>query len=132
MKKIKGFVNSDKAGIVSAVLCTVHCLTIPALFFIKFLVAKSSNPLSLPQWWENLDYVFLIISLTAVYHSASHSRSKEIKRLLWIFWAILATAVIGGAAVHWMAYVASAGLIATHFFNLRRSRKAIAVNRSIA
>jgi hypothetical protein len=114
---------SDKAGIGSALLCTVHCLVIPVFFLIKFTWLQGNPAINLPAWWEKLDYFFLLISFLAVYHSAGHTRVREIKISLWIFWGILAIAIIFEATLHNMAYLASAGLVATHFINIRRMRQ---------
>ena len=114
--------KSDKAGIASAVLCMIHCLVIPVLFLLKFSFTDNTI-LQLPLWWEKIDYIFLAISFIAVYHSAGHTRFKEIKIGLWLFWGILATAIVFSATLHWMAYIASAGLIVTHFVNIMRIRK---------
>jgi hypothetical protein len=114
---------SDKAGIGSAVLCTIHCLIVPVFFLIKYSVLSGNSGINLPQWWEKLDYFFLVVSFLAVYHSASHTRSTEIKISLWIFWGILAVAIIFESALHNLAYLASAGLVVTHFINIKRMRK---------
>lgn len=113
--------SSDKAGIASAVLCTIHCLIIPVFFAIKFWWADK-YVLTLPDWWSKLDYLFLSISFLAVYHSATHTRFAAIKAALWVFWAALATAIVFEASLHWLAYIASAGLIVTHYLNIRRLR----------
>jgi hypothetical protein len=115
---------SDKTGITSAVLCTVHCLIIPILFLVKFWWSDKGIIVLLPAWWEKLDFLFLLISFLAVYHSASHTPVKNIRILLWLFWAILAVSIIFATPLHWLAYIASAGLIGTHLFNIRRIRKA--------
>ena len=70
-----------------------------------------------------MDYIFLVVSFLAVFHSAKHTNTKEIKASLWIFWAMLAIAIIFQSAIHWIAYIASAGLIATHYLNIRRLRR---------
>ena len=113
-------VNSDKTGITSALLCTVHCMVIPALFLVKYWQADN-NAFTLPNWWEKLDYVFLAISLWAVYHSAAHARFVQVKISLWFFWCLFALAVVFDKTLHMLAYVASAGLIVTHLINLKVS-----------
>jgi hypothetical protein len=120
--------NSDKVGIASAVICTVHCLIVPVFFLLKF----SSVGSVLPSWWDNLDYLFLFISFIAVYHAASHAVGKVIKLSLWLFWMCLAIAIIFEHRLHWMAYVASTGLIATHVANIRRHQLIIAARKSVA
>jgi hypothetical protein len=122
---------ADKAGIASAVLCTVHCLVVPMLFLIKFTWADELANYRLPYWWELLDYLFLLISFFAVYHSASHTASRPIKMSLWIFWAILAISIIFSKHLHALAYVASAGLVSTHFMNIRRMKRAIRLQRAM-
>lgn len=113
----------DMAGITSAVLCTIHCLVIPALFVFKFSVADNNVTSPLPSWWNAIDYLFLIISFVAVYHSASHTPAKSIRIGLWCSWALLAIAIIFEAQLHWLAYIASAGLITGHFLNIMRMRR---------
>lgn len=116
-------VQSDKAGIASALLCTAHCLVVPVAFLLRSWLADGSPGHILPAWWEKLDYLFLVISFIAVYHSAGHTKYKEIKMALWTFWVILAAAILMETTMHWMTYIASAGLIATHFINIKRLRK---------
>lgn len=116
-------IQSDKAGIASAVLCMIHCLAVPVFFLMRYWFADANIIHALPVWWERVDYVFLLISFWAVYHSAGHTRYKEIKMALWTFWSILAIAILFEATLHWMAYIASAGLITTHFVNIKRLRK---------
>jgi hypothetical protein len=93
---------------------------VPVLFLLKDSWSDSHLPAQLPGWWELLDYVFLVVSFLAVYHSAGHTGSRYIKLSLWIFWLFLAASVILGSNMHWLAYIASAGLVATHFLNIRR------------
>ncbi len=124
---------ADKLGIVSAVICAVHCLVIPAIFLLKYTWADSTGAATgkagwgsgLPHWWELLDYIFLIVGFVAVYHAARHAVKKNIKRSLWFFWLCLAIAVVFEQKLHWMAYIASAGLIFTHFFNIRNHTKTV-------
>lgn len=112
--------GADVLGITSAILCTIHCLVIPALFLLKFWwTDKTVNPL--PSWWGMIDYFFLVLSFVAVYHAAGHAGSRRIKRSFWFFWGCLAVAIFFENALHWMAYIASAGLIATHILNIRRT-----------
>jgi len=86
----------------------------------------SNTAYDIPAWWGKLDYIFLVVSFLAVYHSAGHTRYKEIKLSLWIFWSVLAIAIIFETTIHWAAYIASAGLIVTHFVNIMRIRKSAA------
>lgn len=120
--------GADRLGIMSAVICTVHCLVVPLLFLLKYwwtnAMGKTLWGGGLPSWWESFDYLFLVVGFIAVYHASSHAAGKGIRLSLWFFWACLAVAVIFEDTLHWMAYIASAGLIVTHFINIKRHRKA--------
>ncbi len=128
MKRYRAYIQSDKAGILSATLCMVHCLIIPLLFLAK-VSYTDSNANHLPAWWEKLDYIFLVISFWAVYHSAQHTPYQKIKIALWSFFSLLATAIIFEATLHWLAYFASAGLIVTHLANIKLSRRAKKIDK---
>ena len=121
---------ADKLGITSAVICAVHCLVIPAIFLLKYSWADGVSATSgavgwgsgLPHWWETLDYLFLVVGLVAVYHAATHTERKGVKASLWFFWLCLVVAVVFESQLHWMAYIASGGLVVTHFVNIRSHR----------
>ncbi len=122
--------GADKLGITSAIICAVHCLVIPAIFLIKFSLTDGMNAATgshiwgsgLPYWWETIDYVFLVIGFVAVYHASGHSPIRGVKISLWFFWLCLAIAVVFESKLHWMAYIASAGLVFTHFINIRKHK----------
>jgi hypothetical protein len=95
---------------------------VPTLFLLKFSLGEHAD-FALPAWWGLLDYGFLLISFVAVFHAAGHTTSKQIRIALWIFWSALTVAIVFEAMLHWVAYIASAGLIGTHFVNLRRMKK---------
>jgi hypothetical protein len=116
--------SADKLGVASAVICTVHCLAVPLLFILKnWFQFNSAGAHLLPAWWETLDYVFLFVSFLAVYHASAHAASKKIKTSLWVFWVCLVIAIFFAHQLHWMAYIASAGLVLTHVANIRKHRK---------
>jgi hypothetical protein len=119
--------GADRLGIASAIICTVHCMVVPVLFLLKYSAIGNV----LPSWWDNLDFVFLGVSLIAVYHASSHAAGKSIKYLLWLFWLCLAIAIVFEHRLHWMAYVASTGLIATHIGNIRRHQVQVAARKAV-
>jgi hypothetical protein len=41
---------------------------------------------SAPLWWTNLDFLFITISVLAVYRSTLNSTNKIIKQMLWASW----------------------------------------------
>jgi hypothetical protein len=125
MSQSKSSAISDKVGITSAVLCTIHCMVIPTLFLLKAWYGDMFAAGRLPPWWACVDILFLVISFTAVYHSAGHTNVWKIKAALWVSWTVLAIAIIWENQLHWLAYFASAGLITTHIINIRRMSKSL-------
>lgn len=120
--------GADKLGIASAVICTIHCLVVPMLFLLKYWWTNTTGKAlfgtsGLPSWWETIDYLFLIVGFVAVYHASAHASGRYIKLSLWLFWLCLAIAVVFEHTLHWMAYIASIGLITTHFINIRNHKK---------
>ena len=119
--------GADKLGITSAVICTIHCLIVPMIFLLKYWWTNNMGNAffggGLPVWWEKVDYVFLIVGFIAVYHASRHAPAKGVKVSLWFFWLCLAIAIFFESTLHWLAYIASAGLVATHFVNIRQHRK---------
>lgn len=121
---------ADKLGIASAVICAVHCLIIPLLVLLKYSWRDSVAHVHaghadvLPVWWHLLDYLFLVVGLVAVAHASAHAAGRWVRVALWFFLLCLAVAVVFEDNLHWMAYIASAGLIFTHFINIRRHRRA--------
>lgn len=123
--KAKYTTGADRLGITSAVICAVHCLVIPAIFLLRYSVADAGGAdwgVGLPAWWEKLDYLFLLVGFVAVYHASAHASGIGIKLSLWVFWVFLAVAVVFEQYLHWLAYIASVGLIGTHFVNIRNHR----------
>lgn len=114
--------GSDRLGIASAVLCMIHCMVVPLAFVLK-VWWSGHTAYVLPTWWGLIDYFFLVISFVAVYHSAGHALSKMVKRSFWFFWGVLTVAILFENYIHWLAYFASAGLIATHLVNLRMQQR---------
>ncbi len=120
--------GADKLGITSAIICAVHCLVIPAIFLLKYSWADTGHVMDeapklghgLPSWWETLDYIFLIVGFYAVFHAVTHTPARGIKVSLWFFWVCLALAVIFEKHLHWLSYIASIGLVVTHFINIRK------------
>ena len=62
--------KSDTLGAVCSGLCLAHCIATPLLLVIPF-------------WWTNINYIFVAVSLLAVYISAQNSSRKIMKILLW-------------------------------------------------
>ena len=113
--------KSDYIGILSAGLCLIHCILLP-IFFAMRAIDFEHEVEGIFKW----DYVFLILSFYAVYHSAKHSHSALIKKILWVFFSVLAVCVFleGISEIfEYLIILVSMGLVAVHFVNLRHCQR---------
>ncbi|MBX2926380.1 MAG: MerC domain-containing protein [Saprospiraceae bacterium] len=121
--------KSDLLGIFASGLCAVHCAITPLFFAAKPLFdhATSHHHHGAGPWgWAMLDYIFLVLSLLAVWVSTRHTNSRPIKTALWASWVCFA----GGLALEiqdmalgkWLMYGGSIALIVAHIINLRHCR----------
>ena len=117
---IFGKLKSDWTGILSSGLCAIHCATTPLI-----LTAISSVENGAENWaW--LDFVFLSLSVLAVYHSTKHSALREIRWGLWTAWVVFAMGILLENWSAWMtalSYVGSMSLIVLHILNIRHFRR---------
>ena len=74
-------VHPDNFGATFSLLCAAHCFATPLLFITQ------SHLLTVPGWWQVLNYIFLTLSFLAVYKSAQNSSSQLIKVLLYVSWS---------------------------------------------
>ena len=81
-------IHPDNIGATFSTLCVIHCFATPFLFITQ------SYMIVVPGWWQALNYVFLALSLFAVYKTSQNSSNQIIKTLLFVFWGILASLLI--------------------------------------
>jgi MerC mercury resistance protein len=113
--------KSDYIGILSAGLCLVHCILLPIFFAMRSINFEHEVEGGF-KW----DYVFLVLSFYAVYHSAKHSPSALIKKVLWGLFSILTACIFLESISEIFEYLiilASLGLVAVHFVNLRHCQR---------
>lgn len=77
----------DSLGALASFLCLIHCLATPFIFIAKTCSVTCCE--NSPVWWRSIDYIFLIISLSAVYHAGKNTSKKWVANLLWATWIIL-------------------------------------------
>ena len=111
----------DTIGAIVSTLCVVHCLLTPLLFVAQSYTATHSH--EAPFWWKNLDYLFILISIIAVYESTKKSTNKLIKAGLWMSWIILFLLILNEKLV-WIeldeiiTYSVALTLSMLHIYNL--------------
>ena len=111
----------ETIGAIVSTLCVVHCLLTPLLFVAQSYTATHSH--EAPFWWKNLDYLFILISVIAVYESTKKSTNKLIKAGLWISWIMLFLLILNEKLV-WIefdeiiTYAVALTLSMLHIYNL--------------
>ena len=125
--------HSDILGAAASGLCTIHCIVTPFLFVATPLMEETAQGhVHGSNIWEALNYIFLVLSFIAVWHSTRHSDLPIIKWVLWISWLTLALGLLtdqmGLPSGRWLMYIGSISLIVAHlynFFYLRKGRDVI-------
>lgn len=133
MKVFTSAYYSNSLGVVASALCMVHCAVTPFLFALHPVMenwaathdhAHAHSHGSL--FWESFDYLFLVLSLVAVWFSVRHSHNKALKGILWMAWGVLTFGLLielqGIAWGQYIMYVGSAALIIAHIQNYRICR----------
>lgn len=69
--------KADSLGIISAVLCLIHCLLIP----LMILGGMINDDWGAHTQW--MDYLFILLSATAVFLAVRQMDNLMMKRLMW-------------------------------------------------
>jgi hypothetical protein len=116
------FAKSDSIGAIASTMCVVHCLMTPLFFAVQKITVVQHN--NVPLLWINLDFLFITISVIAVYHSAKKSSSYLMKYLLWVSWVTLFVLILN-EKTEWISlkeiitYFAAIVLAFLHIYNLK-------------
>ncbi len=118
-KKIKSN-NSDSIGALASGLCLLHCIATPFIFVAQTCAASCCD--AAPVWWQSIDFLFIGVSLFAVYWSVKFSTKQWIKNALWSSWLLLSFLIINEKtefihAPEWMIYIPAMALITLHLYN---------------
>ena len=120
--KMKLELQYDKIGIISSTLCMIHCIGTPFLF-----IAKSCSPTccsDAPTWWLMIDYLFLLISFFAIFHTTNSSTSLWLRIFFWTTWTILLFSIVDHSFNYHIfpknfSYFPGLTIVALHFYNLK-------------
>lgn len=113
--------KADYIGITGSILCLIHCMVTPVVLLTSSLLQNSTLRIG----YLSLDYVFIGINIIAVYFATRHYAHPVIKRSLWGFLALFSLSLVledASPIFEYIAYVASAGLVISHFLNIRQHR----------
>ncbi len=119
------FTKSDIIGAVAGSLCLVHCIVTPLIFVIQPITVQSNT---VPLWWKNIDYLFLLISFFAVYFTSKNTQKSTIKNTLWISWGVLSLAVLNEKFELYplpelSIYIPAVALIVLHVYSINNTAK---------
>ena len=111
----------DVLGAFVSALCMVHCYITPFIFMVQ---ASAGGSKTSPDWWNQLDYFFLVLSLFAVIRSTKKSSKVAVKMGIWFSWCSLFVLIIneknGWISLPEMGiYIASSALVILHIYNLK-------------
>jgi MerC mercury resistance protein len=112
--------KSDNIGIISSVLCLIHCLALPLLITLLPMANQF-----IAEEIHHLDYAFWVFSLIAVYYSSRQTNRRDIRYAFYIAGLLFTAGILledvlpGG---HTWAYMGSFCLIVTHSVNIRHCK----------
>ena len=117
--------KSDTLGVMSSALCMVHCIATPFLFLATATSCSQSCCGAAPIWYQWLDYVFILVSFFAVFHSTKSSNVNWVKYALWLSWLALVFVIFNANVFQWyyipnnIKFIPSFSLFGFHLYNLR-------------
>jgi len=121
--QIQKFGYSDFLGVAASGLCAIHCALTPLFFAAKPVLESTMGHHHHhgDGFWSLLDYLFLVLSLLAVWYSAKHTHHKGIRKMLWGAWVVFAIGLLA-EIFHveygiWLMYLGSIALVVTHSYN---------------
>ena len=118
-------VNSDHVGVTASSLCMLHCFFTPLLFLSQATTVTLNQ--NIPFLWQSLNFLFLLISLLAIYHTVKNSSRLSVKVLLVSSWLILTSLIINeffeiSSIPELYTYASSTSLAGLHVYNLKYCR----------
>ena len=114
--------KSNSVVIIASFVCLIHCISTPFIFIAKVCTTTCCD--SATPWWVSLDYVFLVVSLIAVYQSSRSSNNRFIVIPLWFSWLILLFVLLNEqiklvSLFDYAVYIPTISLIILHIYNMR-------------
>lgn len=112
--------KADTVGIISSSLCMIHCIATPFLFLA--MACTDSCCADTPVWWRGIDYLFLVISLAAIFFATKNTTKRWVAIALWSAWCVLLFTILNealgtGWLPEWFIYLPALGIVALHTYN---------------
>ncbi|PPK87844.1 MerC mercury resistance protein [Neolewinella xylanilytica] len=130
MSVAKNLNRSDLLGAAVSGLCAIHCTLTPLFFAARpMLEGRLGAHAHGSGWWASLDYIFLVLSLLAVWYSARHTKHPSLRYLLWAAWITFAVGLLLEpyelAYAKWLMYAGSITLVFAHVRNHCHCRQCV-------
>ncbi len=113
--------NADILGIISSVLCIIHCLAIPVIIAFGMI----SNSFGHHHHYHWLDYIFVGLAAFAVYYASLKAANNTLKIGLWLSLVVFSSGIFLHEVSHdflYLSLVGSLALVVLHIFNYRAHR----------
>lgn len=115
-------IKPDQWGFFASTVCMIHCLATPVLFVAQSCASTCCD--ASPAWWGYLDFVFLLISVIAIWHTGRTTSKKWVKHAMWISWFFLLTCIMNENLEfffwpHGLIYIPASALAVLHIYNLK-------------
>jgi hypothetical protein len=132
---LKLTLKSDTVGILSSLLCLIHCFIGPFIFMVWTSSTAQSNYTS--NYWYLLDFLFLIVSFWTIYKATKQTRKAWFRFGFWSSWILLSTILINEKIAFTeiseaLIFVPTFSIIVLHIFNLMEgndSARSIRISR---
>ena len=113
-------IKVDYVGMMAGILCLIHCIATPFIFIAKSCAVSCCA--DTPVWWHAIDYVFLVISFLAIYHSTKNTQKAWVKIGLWFNWVALLCIILNEQFVWFYLpketiYIPSVLIVFLHLYN---------------
>lgn len=114
--------KTDKVGIIASVLCMIHCIATPFIFIATSCSATCCE--TSPAWYSGLDFVFLLISVIAIYQSSKNSSKAWMKYVMLSTWTLLFIVIFNEKIqllplIESVIYFPAILLVVLHIYNLK-------------
>lgn len=136
MSQLKTINYSDWLGAAASGLCAIHCALTPLFFAARPALSGIAHDHGHGHGhehehghglWAGLDFVFLGLSLLAVWISTRHTTHKTLKWVMWAAWGVFAYGLFAEHFAlplgHWSMYAGSIMLVVTHLKNYRHCQR---------
>ncbi|TXD84503.1 MerC domain-containing protein [Subsaximicrobium wynnwilliamsii] len=116
MTQTKKIYWADKLGAISAFLCIVHCLSVPA--FLTMGIGFLENPV--------IAYLFIFVAFISIYNATKGKIFKGISIFLWVAFAGFVTSLLleeRAEIFEYLMFFFSASIVIGHIYNIRNCLK---------